>query len=96
MAEGRSGFDPSARAGPRPVRRHLSGGESMAAMQARSVAAIRCPDTAFEAEYGLGAVCVAVSHGEIIKSILADSFGTLTCSSALTVGPCSVSIVPAA
>jgi probable phosphomutase (TIGR03848 family) len=51
------------------------GGESMAAMQARSVAAIRRHDAAFEAEYGPGAVWVAVSHGDIIKSILADALG---------------------
>ena len=47
----------------------------MAAMQARSVAAIRRHDAAFEAEYGPGAVWVAVSHGDVIKSILADALG---------------------
>src|SRR3954454_15012496 len=44
-------------------------------MQARSVAAIRRHDAAFETEYGPGAVWVAVSHGDIIKSILADALG---------------------
>jgi broad specificity phosphatase PhoE len=51
------------------------GGESMATMQARSVAAIRHHDAAFESQHGPGAVWVAVSHGDIIKSILADALG---------------------
>ncbi|TFD65399.1 histidine phosphatase family protein [Cryobacterium ruanii] len=70
------------------------GGESMAAMQARSVAAIRRHDAAFEAEHGPGAVWVAVSHGDIIKSILADALGMhLDLFQRITVGPASVSIV---
>jgi probable phosphomutase (TIGR03848 family) len=70
------------------------GGESMAAMQARSVAAIRRHDAAFEAKYGQGAVWVAVSHGDIIKSILADAFGMhLDLFQRINVGPASVSIV---
>ena len=51
------------------------GGESMAAMQARSVAAIRRHDAALEEEHGAGAVWVAVTHGDIIKSVLADALG---------------------
>ncbi|MDQ1056537.1 broad specificity phosphatase PhoE [Arthrobacter globiformis] len=40
---------------------------------------------------------MAVSHGDIIKSILADSFGMhLDLFQRINVGPCSVSIVPAA
>ena len=70
------------------------GGESMAAMQARSVAAVRRHDAAFEAEHGPGAVWVAVSHGDIIKSILADALGMhLDMFQRITVGPASVSIV---
>ncbi|VXB41740.1 Phosphoglycerate mutase family [Arthrobacter sp. 9AX] len=70
------------------------GGESMAAMQARSVAAIRRHDAAFEAEYGAGAVWVAVSHGDIIKAILADALGMhLDLFQRINVGPASVSIV---
>ena len=70
------------------------GGESMAAMQARSVAAIRRRDAAFEAEHGPGAVWVAVSHGDIIKSILADALGMhLDLFQRIDVGPASVSIV---
>ncbi|GAA4523585.1 histidine phosphatase family protein [Brachybacterium paraconglomeratum] len=70
------------------------GGESMAGMQARSVAAIRRHDAAVEAEHGPGAVWVAVSHGDIIKSILADALGMhLDLFQRLEVGPASVSIV---
>ena len=70
------------------------GGESMAAMQARSVAAVRRHDAAFEAEHGPGAVWVAVSHGDIIKSVLADALGMhLDMFQRINVGPASVSIV---
>jgi len=70
------------------------GGESMARMQARSVAAIRRHDAAFEAEHGPGAVWVAVSHGDIIKSVLADALGMhLDLFQRINVGPASVSIV---
>ena len=70
------------------------GGESMAAMQARSVAAIRRHDAAFEAEHGAGAVWVAVSHGDIIKSVLADALGMhLDLFQRINVGPASISIV---
>ena len=70
------------------------GGESMAAMQARSGAAIRRHDAAFEAEFGPGAVWVAVSHGDVIKSILADALGMhLDLFQRINVSPASVSIV---
>lgn len=70
------------------------GGESMAAMQARAVTAIRRHDAAFEAEHGPGAVWVAVSHGDIIKSVLADALGMhLDMFQRIDVGPASVSIV---
>ena len=70
------------------------GGESLAAMQARSVAAIRRLDAAVEAEHGPEAVWAAVSHGDILKSVLADALGMhLDHFQRLTVGPASVSIV---
>ena len=69
-------------------------GESMATMQARSVAAVRRLDALFEAEHGPGAVWVAVSHGDIIKSVLADALGMhLDLFQRLHVDPGSVSIV---
>lgn len=69
-------------------------GESMAAMQARSVAAVRRHDAAVEAEQGPEAVWAAVSHGDIIKSILADALGMhLDMFQRINVGPASISIV---
>ena len=70
------------------------GGESLAAMQARAVAAVRRLDAAVAAEHGPGAVWAAVSHGDIIKSVLADALGMhLDLFQRLDVGPASVSIV---
>ncbi|WP_269937424.1 histidine phosphatase family protein [Arthrobacter sp. HY1533] len=78
----------------RPSAVVFPGGESMAAMQARSVVAIRRHDAAFEAEHGPGAVWAAVSHGDIIKSILADALGMhLDLFQRINVGPASISIV---
>lgn len=50
-------------------------GESMAAMAARGVAAIRAWDAKVAAEHGPGAVWVACSHGDVIKAIVADAMG---------------------
>lgn len=70
------------------------GGESMTGMQARAVAAVRRRDAAIEAEHGPGAVWVAVSHGDIIKSVLADALGMhLDLFQRLNVDPASISIV---
>jgi probable phosphomutase (TIGR03848 family) len=69
-------------------------GEAMTAMQARAVAAVRRLDAAFEAEHGPGALWVAVSHGDVIKSVLADALGMhLDLFQRLHVDPASVSIV---
>ncbi|GAA2085354.1 histidine phosphatase family protein [Aeromicrobium halocynthiae] len=70
------------------------GGESMPTMQARSVAAVRGNDAAFEAEHGAGAVWAAVAHGDIIKAILADALGQhLDLFQRIAVDPASISIV---
>jgi probable phosphomutase (TIGR03848 family) len=70
------------------------GGESMTAMQARAVAAVRRRDALLEAEHGPGAVWVAVSHGDLVKSILADALGMhLDLFQRLHVDPASVSII---
>lgn len=70
------------------------GGESMTAMQARAVAAVRRRDAALESEHGAGAVWVAVSHGDLIKSVLADALGMhLDLFQRLHVDPASVSII---
>ncbi|TCU83968.1 putative phosphomutase (TIGR03848 family) [Curtobacterium sp. PhB191] len=70
------------------------GGESMQTMQSRAVSAVRRIDAEVEAEHGPGAVWVAVSHGDIIKSVLADAFGMhLDLFQRIGVGPASVSVV---
>lgn len=70
------------------------GGESMVAMQARAVSAVRRRDALIEEEHGAGAVWVAVSHGDLIKSILADALGMhLDLFQRLHVDPASVSII---
>jgi probable phosphomutase (TIGR03848 family) len=69
-------------------------GEAMSTMQARAVAAVRRLDALYEAEHGAGAVWVAVSHGDIIKSVLADALGMhLDLFQRIQVDPASVSIV---
>lgn len=70
------------------------GGESMATMQARAVEAVRRHDALVEAEHGPHAVWVAVSHGDIIKSVLADALGMhLDLFQRISVDPASLSIV---
>lgn len=70
------------------------GGESMRAMQDRAVEAVRRHDRLIEAEHGPGAVWLAVSHGDLIKAILADALGThLDLFQRIHVDPASVSIV---
>jgi probable phosphomutase (TIGR03848 family) len=70
------------------------GGESLAAMQMRSVSAIRSRDAEFEATHGAGAVWLAVSHADVIKSVLADALGMhLDLFQRLNVAPASVSII---
>ncbi|NYF13965.1 putative phosphomutase (TIGR03848 family) [Pseudoclavibacter sp. JAI123] len=69
-------------------------GESMAAMQSRAVAAVRRHDADVEREFGPGAVWVAVSHGDIIKAVLAYALGMhLDLFQRLAVGPASTSII---
>lgn len=70
------------------------GGEGLAGMQARAVAAIRQHDAAVAEEHGANAVWAAVSHGDIIKAVLADALGMhLDLFQRLSVGPASVSII---
>jgi probable phosphomutase (TIGR03848 family) len=51
------------------------GGESMAAMSARAVAAVRDWDARVTAAHGPGALWLACSHGDVIKAIVADALG---------------------
>jgi probable phosphomutase (TIGR03848 family) len=51
------------------------GGESMAAMSARAVAAVRAHDARVGAAHGPDALWLACSHGDVIKAIVADALG---------------------
>ena len=81
------------------VQRHPAGvtfpdGESMAAMAARVVAAVRRHDARVEAEHGPHAVWAAVTHGDPLKAVLADALGLhLDQFQRLHVDPASVSVV---
>lgn len=69
-------------------------GESMAAMSSRAVAAIRRHDAAVEAAHGPNAVWAAVTHGDLVKAILADALGLhLDQFQRLHVDPASMSVV---
>lgn len=77
-----------------PSAAQFPGGESLAGMGARAVAAVRRLDAAIAAEHGETAVWVAVSHGDPIKAVLADALGThLDQFQRIMVDPASVSVV---
>ncbi|MFJ8587089.1 histidine phosphatase family protein [Streptomyces sp. NPDC093595] len=70
------------------------GGESMRAMQARAVDAVREWNARVEAEHGEDAAYVMCSHGDIIKSVVADALGMhLDLFQRIHVDPCSVTVV---
>ena len=63
-------------------------------MAARAVGAVRSWDDKVRAEHGEDVVWVAVSHGDVIKAILADALGThLDTFQRILVNPASVSVV---
>ena len=69
-------------------------GESMAQMQSRALDAMRSLDAEVEKAHGADAVWVAVSHGDVIKAILADAAGAhLDQFQRIQVDPASVSVV---
>ena len=69
-------------------------GESIRDMQSRALAATREWDAKITAEHGASALWVAVSHGDVIKSILADALGThLDNFQRIVVDPASVSVI---
>jgi probable phosphomutase (TIGR03848 family) len=66
------------------------GGESIAEMSARAVAAVRD----WDARLGPDAVWVACTHGDVIKAVLADALGLhLDLYQRIVPDPCSVSVV---
>ncbi|SDS99554.1 histidine phosphatase family protein [Actinopolymorpha singaporensis] len=79
---------------PSGVRFPGDGGESLRAMADRAVGAIREWDARIEAEHGPDAIWVAVSHGDVIKAILADALSLhLDQFQRIVVDPCSVSVI---
>jgi probable phosphomutase (TIGR03848 family) len=83
----------------RVVQAHASaavfpGGEGLAAMQARAVAAVREHDARITAAHGDHAVWLLCSHGDVLKSILADALGQhLDAFQRIVVDPASISVV---
>ncbi len=70
------------------------GGETMAGMSARAVAAVRRHDARLGAEVGDDAVWAAVSHGDVIKAIVADALGMhLDLFQRINIDPASISII---
>lgn len=70
------------------------GGESMRAMQARGVDAVRDWDRRINDEHGPEALWVAVSHGDVIKAIVAEALGMhLDNFQRIVVDPGSVSVI---
>lgn len=70
------------------------GGEAMTTMSARAVAAVREWDRTLAARHGDRAVWLAVSHGDVIKAILADALGMhLDSFQRIMVDPASVSVI---
>ncbi|GAA3135377.1 histidine phosphatase family protein [Streptomyces rectiviolaceus] len=70
------------------------GGESMRAMQTRAAEAVREWNARVEREHGPDAVYLMCSHGDIIKSLVADAIGLhLDLFQRISVEPCSVTAI---
>ncbi len=77
-----------------PSGARFPGGESLPEMSARAVAAVRDRDAALSEDTGDHAVWLAVSHGDVIKAILADALGMhLDAFQRIMVDPGSLSVV---
>ncbi|WP_067856712.1 histidine phosphatase family protein [Nocardia shimofusensis] len=81
------------------VQRHASGavfpgGEGLAQVQQRAVAAIREHDRVFAERHGHDVLWVACTHGDVIKSVLADALGIhLDGFQRIVVEPASISVI---
>ncbi len=70
------------------------GGEGLAGMQHRSVAAVRRHAARITEEHGPKALWVVCSHGDVIKSVIADALGLhLDSFQRISVDPCSISVI---
>src|SRR3954447_11538559 len=73
-----------------PSAAEFPGGEALRDTQARAVDAVRAHNTAF----GADATWVAVSHGDVIKAVVADALGLhLDLFQRIQVDPCSVTVI---
>jgi probable phosphomutase (TIGR03848 family) len=69
-------------------------GESLRAMQARAVDAVRDWNDRIEQEHGPDALYLLCSHGDIIKALAADALGMhLDLFQRISTDPCSVTVV---
>ncbi|MDN3270065.1 histidine phosphatase family protein [Streptomyces sp. MA15] len=70
------------------------GGESLRAMQARAAEAVREWNARVERDHGPDAVYLMCSHGDIIKSLVADALGLhLDLFQRISVEPCSITAI---
>lgn len=77
-----------------PAGVRFPGGEAMAEMSSRAVRAVRSWDSRITADAGEDAVWLAVAHGDVIKSVLADALGVhLDAFQRIVVDPASLSVV---
>ena len=69
-------------------------GEGLAQVQARAVAAVRDHDRRLTEEHGSDVLWVACTHGDVIKSVVADALGThLDSFQRITADPASMSVI---
>ena len=70
------------------------GGESMVEMQTRALASVRRWNAEVQEEVGPNGIWVAVSHGDVIKAVVADAFGLhLDQFQRIVIGPGAVCVV---
>jgi probable phosphomutase (TIGR03848 family) len=77
-----------------PAGVRFPGGEAMAEMSARAIRSVRAWDARVTDAAGEDAVWLAVAHGDVIKSVLADALGLhLDAFQRIVVDPASLSVV---
>ncbi|MEU7136215.1 histidine phosphatase family protein [Streptomyces sp. NPDC046261] len=77
-----------------PAAAAFPGGESVRAMQARAVDAVREWNERVEREHGHDAAYLVCTHGDLIKSLVADALGLhLDHFQRITADPCSVTAI---
>lgn len=70
------------------------GGEGLAQVQARAVAAVRDHDRRLAEQHGGDALWLACTHGDVIKAVVADAFGLhLDSFQRITADPASMAVI---